>query len=396
MEQIKLAVIGDQAGIKDVFNSLKYPQLVGKVFYYDNEMLRTVGGDFLDGWDIIIVAFKESGYAEKLIPIIKLYINNPSVVILDYYKLRWASRPLMNVDVAMNNSYVDEYSGVILGISHGELAILPERLNMGDFANLAVSSQDIYYNLKSLEYCLDKYPAKIAHLKTAIIDLFDYSYFNYDASMTSKIMFYLSSGGYNMDQHNFAKNKDYKTEQYEDLVNKIRHIWKLDYSDDLISIWDTLFEADDLSKLYGSKYMSFNDISRRCDIVSDEQIERFKLGRYTYKWFDETISENKQYFERILEILNNINPAIKVYLVLIPRYAGVWEKEEHLLEFWKEPFYKILDEMSKKYSFEILDYVRNDFAKNRVYYQDEAHLNFLGAMKFTDMLLKDMLKDSVV
>ena len=59
MDAIKVAVIGDREGVEIASRAIKYPQLVGASYVYNNEMIRSVGSDFLDGWDIIVTAFSD-------------------------------------------------------------------------------------------------------------------------------------------------------------------------------------------------------------------------------------------------------------------------------------------------------------------------------------------------
>ena len=193
MDVLKIGIIGDKEGIRNVYNAIRYPQLIGASYVYDNEMIEKAETGFLDGWEIIVVAFVNGTLGEAIIPIIKLYRGN-SAVILDYYKLRQVSRPRLVADIAMNNPYYENYEGLILGMSHAEVGIIPGRLQLGNVANLAVPSQDLYYNLKTFEYCLSNYPEKISGIRNVIIDMYDYSYFNFDSSMVAKFMNFLGCG----------------------------------------------------------------------------------------------------------------------------------------------------------------------------------------------------------
>ncbi|WP_022773670.1 hypothetical protein [Butyrivibrio sp. AE2015] len=390
MADIRVAVIGDREGIDIANRAMKYPQLIGASYIYNDEMIRNVGSDFLDGWDIIVTAFSNINLGISIENIIKQY-RAGSAVILDFFKLRQVSRPMIAADTAMTNPYYDCYEGIIMGLSHAEMGILPDRLGLGNVANLAVSSQDLYYNYVTLEYCYTKYYEKIKNIKSAVIDMYDYSYFNFDSSKSAKIMNFIGCGGYNKDKHNFDENKEYKGTEFERLVSAVEDYWKLGYDDEALEIWSMLFDTD-MSKLFENRYMNVNNISQRVSIVSDEQIEKFTLGRYTQQLFEKTIAENKECFVKIMELLYRINPDIQIYLTLLPRYEGVWQKEEILFSKWKEKFYEIIDGYKAKYKYEMFDYTRNDIGKHRESYFDDSHFNFFGAMKFTDMLKGDIAK----
>lgn len=385
MDEIRIAIIGDEAGVRNVRRALKYPQMVGATYIYGNDLFSTESSDFLKGWDIIVVAFEAIGYSEHIIPIIEGCSRDGSTLILDFYWVRKIKTPFMNVDLVMNNAYHEAYDGLIFGISHSQWGIITDRLNSGNFAKLSVPSQDIYYNYKTLEYCCEYYFDKIAGLKTVIYDMYDYSYFNYDASMTDTIANYVGCGGYHKDPHNFAKNIDYPGWNYWGLVGDVKKLVLGDVEQAILDIWDMLF-VEDTGKLFDSKYCGSNDFRYRFDIVSDEQVDSYKIGSYTRERFNDTIEENKKYFDMMLDKLYEINPEVKVFLVMMPRYEGVWEKEETMVASWKDFFYDTLNEMRERHSFEILDFIRDDIRKNRAYYQDTTHFNFLGAMKFTDML----------
>ena len=349
MDETRIAIIGDKDGIRNVYNSIRYPQLIGAAYEYNNEMIEKAECDFLDGWEIIVVALSNRALADSIKAIINRYRSN-SAVVLDFYILRQVSRPRLVADIVMNNPYYENYEGLILGMSHAEVGIIPGRLQLGNVANLAVPSQDLYYNLKTLEYCLSNYPEKISGIRNVIIDMYDYSYFNFDSSMVAKFMNFLGCGGYDKDKHNYDKNKQFLGHPYDELVDSIRGFWKLDNDDEIIEIWNMLFDTS-LGKMYEDRYMNINDIADRVGIVSDQQLEEFSIGRYAHKRFEETIKENRLCLEKILELLYNLNPEMNIYMVLIPRYEGVWEKESILFNDWKEDFYNILDEVSNRYRF---------------------------------------------
>ena len=169
MDEIKVAVIGDREGVEIACRAIKYPQLVGASYIYNDEMIRNVGSDFLDGWDIIVTAFSNINLGISIENIIKQY-RAGSAVILDFFKLRQVSRPMIAADTAMTNPYYDCYEGIIMGLSHAEMGILPDRLGLGNVANLAVSSQDLYYNYVTLEYCYTKYYEKIKNCEICYPD----------------------------------------------------------------------------------------------------------------------------------------------------------------------------------------------------------------------------------
>ena len=127
MEDIQVAVIGEKNDITTVLNALKYPQIIAKVYYYDNDLINFSTNDFLNKWNIFIIAIKNADIALRMCNLIKKY-RIDDVVILDYYRIRNAITPLQKVDLIMNNPQIDSYDGLIFGISHGEVGIISNRL----------------------------------------------------------------------------------------------------------------------------------------------------------------------------------------------------------------------------------------------------------------------------
>ena len=83
----------------------------------------------------------------------------------------------------------DNIEGVILGISHAVTGIS----SIPRFVNLAVRSQDIYYNIKSFKYYIEKSKANI---KTVVFEMYDYNYLNFDISRSKQAFdVYYSRGG---------------------------------------------------------------------------------------------------------------------------------------------------------------------------------------------------------
>jgi len=390
MQEIKIAVIGNKKGIEDVYRAIKYPQLVDASYVYDDFLVLTAPRNFLDGYEIIIVAFELESLKGKIWNILSWNYGD-SAMLIDFYRLREDYTPIMRADIEMKRPNLDYYMGVILGISHAEVGIISGRLGNGKFANLAVSAQDIYYNYKSLEYCYLNYPDKLVNLQTAIIDMFDYSYFDYDCSFSESMIKYLSSGGIDFDEHNFNKNKHLEKYNYSELVKLVYDGWHSRESDEIKNVWEKLFYLS-IDKLYGEDFFPIHNQFYRFEVVSDDDIEKFRLGRYVKTKFENTLNDNIEYFEKTLELLYGINPDMKVYLTIIPRFSGVWAKEEEMIELWKNYFYSVLDRAREKYEFKLLDYSRDDIAQNRGYYYDSSHFNFLGALKFTDMLNSEIDK----
>lgn len=108
----------------------------------------------------------------------------------------------------------NKLDGIVLGISHAMMGINP-RLLEGNWKNLSSGSEDLYYHYKVLQRCVEEYPEALSDLSSIIIDMYDYTSFNYDLSQSKQICRYWSHGGIWDDIHNFNKNIIFRCSQDE-------------------------------------------------------------------------------------------------------------------------------------------------------------------------------------
>ncbi|MBO7179407.1 MAG: hypothetical protein J6V78_03600 [Clostridia bacterium] len=334
-----------------------------------------------DQFDLFVVTDKNS---QVSLDMLKSELGIPQEKIISFWQLYKAGLPTRVCDRIMLNPSHDSYDGVILGLSNVEVGIIPSQLK-ATFCNLAVSSQDIYYNLKTLEYCYENYYEKLKNLKYAIVDLHDYNYFSFDTSMSTSALKYLGFGGYNLDAHNFANNKNVEGE-YSNYVERIENLkfdglnevnvaqWSVDFAD--------VYELDD----YAGFASVFVDLSKRKSIVTDQQIAAYKYDRSNVvQIFDKTVKKNVEYLEKLLQLLVKINPEIKIYLTVLPKFVEVEAKDAPQLLKHKNLFYEIVENLSKKFTFEFLDFKKiSEIMYKRNYFFDANHLNYFGAIKLTD------------
>lgn len=311
--------------------------------------------------------------------------------IIDFWKVYQATLPLMVCDRVMMNPNKQFYDGIIMGLSHTEVGVLSDRLH-GEFCNLSVSSQDLFFQYKTLEYCINKYPEKLSKLKYAIIETHDYNYFNLDTSSAHAAFKYLAWGGYNKEPHNFDTNPKigisfddaltniYKVKGNNSLVNEIE-IWKKYF----MNIYDY------------TEYLGFSgnyNIYERTGIVTKEQILNYLYDRSTVtKIFNKTIKENKEHFNSVIELLKCVNPNIKIYSIVIPKYIETERRDIKELSKHISYFNEIIREAEKNYGITHLDFKKiSNISEVEQYYYDAAHLNVFGAQVITDMLNEIIFK----
>lgn len=347
-----------------------------------------------EDFDCVLVGFEDREKGVQMIYLLNDAFGVAEEKVIDYYQFYRAGIPFMNVKRIMSNPLFYSYDGLVLGLSHAECGVLTNRLS-GRFANLAVSSQDLYYNMRTLEYCFSNYSNKLKDMEYLVLDMYDYTYFNYDTSMTKQALRYYSFGGYNLDPHNLEKNSNYNgASALDEIIDYFRWIMYQGIHEENMGLWDALFD-----NVYAQNhYMDFNsDFGRsntlRC--ISDGGVRKFDIDKadtlkvdsgIIRQRFDTTIEENTEIFYKILRMAYEWNPQMKVFVVIIPRYIEVQKKIAEVYQPWKELFYRIIDDAKQKYPFTFLDFSGHEVATKTYHYTDVSHMNYFGAVKFTEVL----------
>ncbi len=382
----KVLIVGDE---KDSDLCIRQLERLGIGYSVCSEYMERKGHTIslldadISGFDLFIVTSRDVATASELLTNLK---EAEKEKILDFWRLYNAGIPIMVCDRVMQNPLNDGMDGIILGISHTEVGIDASRLN-GKFCNLAVSSQDLYSQFKTLEYCLRTYPDKLKKLKTVIIDLYDYNYLNYDNSLSKTAWNYLCYGGYNLEPHNFDRNKNVDI-TFEQAVNRLNVQKYGGISKEHIDIWTAMFA--DVYELNDFKDMNpaYHDLSTRKKLVTEQEVNGYAYDRGTLKaMHQDAISENLAAFEAMLNMLKELNPNIRIYTVILPKYIETEIRDIPLLSAHKGYFNDAVKQMQKKHGFTHLDFKEiSDIAMNKCYYFDAAHLNYFGALKLTKQL----------
>lgn len=382
---MRILVLGKRDAIPIVYQTIRNCDwIVQTILWEDEQGPEQLTEIQLDGLDYIVTVFMERRVGGNITQLLKRIFQITEDKIIDFYQFYEASIPMMTVERIMDKPFINEYEGLIVGISHAEVGIIPRRLDK-KFANLAVSSQDIYYNLKTLEYCKEKYWNKVQNIQYLVIEMFDYTYFNFDISRTKQAISYYENGGYNLDGHNFSLNSNYEYsfEQVMAWIYKRRYGKMTDVQ---INAWSQLF-GDAHGTMNYSEYVTYKNISDRVGMVKSEDVTEYVVETGMVKnVHEDTIRDNIQYFYEMLKLAYEWNSDMKVFVLLMPRYYEVQKKVDEACVEWKERFYYILEEARKDYKFEILDLCNHEISKESAYYQDVSHFNYYGAVKFTDLL----------
>lgn len=381
---MKILLIGTTKGIETATSLLKTDLYYTHILSLDDgyeqlDFSRT----FLQNFDSIVISIPEQVLSlriQRILLAVRGSKKNP--VIMNLFSVSHALAPQMRVDQIMMNPDYTSYDGMILGISHAEVGLLPKFMTRhGNFCNLAVSSQDLYYNYKTLEHCVKYYPHKICKLKYVILDLFDYSYFNYDISKSKTAQAYYSYGGYRLDQHHFSQNKNF-TNSFEDTIAQISTSLYPSLSEG-VSLWHEIFDHPK-SEAFLSHIKPNLGFEARFQQVTESDVDCYNPNTSIVRTeFPETIEENVQILYQLLQLIYGINPAMKVYLTLLPRYKKAQDKAAPFLSSWKDFFEETISVLNEAFPFHYLNLQSHPIAAHSEYYQDISHFNLPGAIEFS-------------
>ncbi|WP_051540287.1 hypothetical protein [Clostridium ihumii] len=240
--------------------------------------------------------------------------------------------------------------GIITGLSYAEVGIKEELLPY-NFVNLALSSQDIYYDLLLIKN-LYKFDEVKNNLKYVIINLAYYT-FDYDMSM--------SVGKYRI--HRYCKYFKSSVHHNKDKIG-------LDITRDFYE-----------NRISFNHYINLIEERANTKINIYDENAQYEANRNSRMDYYETRCENTIILEDYLSFLENNN--IKPIIVICP--TSSYYKKYFNDNKKKKIFYEIMNEINLKYDFEIIDFFDNELFSDEDFW-DYSHLNGKGARKFTNMI----------
>lgn len=286
-------------------------------------------------------------------------------------------------DYCMAHADVENIEGLIFGTSYARNNILVDYLSV-PFVNLGVPSQDMYANLESFKACIQKYGDRLKRLKYIIIDMFDYNYFNFDASLCKLFFTHLEYGGI-INKHNFDENRNYEGAFEKELFSG------LGIMRDRVSevILDRLFEEH---------YALEHPINTSCRWKCIEHATPLPMGHFQSfvmkKRDAKTVKENIKNFEMLISAIEEFNPDIKVLLILFPKYITLEETKDSLIGTWKEEFNEIVERVCEKENVFFKNYkFCSGIADNRHLWFDIDHMNTIGARCMTSIIEEDLKRE---
>lgn len=252
-------------------------------------------------------------------------------------------------DVKINE---EEIELIATGLSYTRDGIDLSALDVNG-ANFAFSSQDLYSDYYILDYLFNKY--KLNNLKFIIIGI-GYFSFNYDLS---------KSVNSHLTPRYYGITKSMRSYQINSQYYKCRNF---------------IFEFGDYCKISSLFDSIGNKNYYKTLTESDKKEGESTALRHTMKNYPDTIKENKNYFEKILNLckVKRVQPIILVFPTTKYYYS-------HLTEEFENNFLEIIKEMQQKYKFLFLNLIKSPNYNDDDFW-DASHLNYKGAKKITNKI----------
>ncbi len=317
-------------------------------------------------------------------------IGYPAEKVMDGWRIYRSLYPKEKYARIMCNPNIEKLDGLVLGISHAEAGIRSSYLP-GCAVNCASSSQDLYFNYVTAQKIWEEFPQKVADLKYVVVDMFDYTYFNFESMLTgATIDFFRSSGMDCPEEFNVMGNKN--VSQTADELNAfLKTQWPHSNGYEKNVIWEVFGDMIDQDE---HAYCDYPLVDRE-RTISQNMIDQYRecadITSIQVNIFEESIERNTRYLACLLDFLLEKNPDIKIFLCLLPKYRSVEDFEESQFSVWKEFFEETLVKMQGQYPFVYLNYKKDqEISDHKEYYWDLTHLNYDGSVCFTKKLAADI------
>lgn len=295
----------------------------------------------------------------------------------------------------------NRFDGLIIGLSHSAYGINPKYLT-GSWVNLATSSEDLYYHNEVLKKCFYLYTNSFSGLKHIIIDMYDYSYFSFDTSMSSYALPYWIFGGVS-NTHNYHLNSYYGEDIETELAVKFRNYpayYPYREKEELL-LRTKLFDEGKVFESIGKYYSDIGPMICGYDDFPDSFSNSGHIDKIPHiaanvllrssrndRKFVKTENENYEMLKEIIERIRKEVPEAKVILTLIPRYRIIEEihAENSFMISEKKKFKKIIDEFVDDKTVYFLDLKSEKrISSNNYLWRDEQHVNYPGAIALSSI-----------
>ncbi len=301
-----------------------------------------------------------------------------------------------------------QHEGVILGLSHAAKGINPKYLD-GEWLNLATSAEDIYYHFEVLKKYYNRYVLDANKVKYVVIDMYDYTVFSFDTSMSAQALCYWADGG-NSSLHNYSCNTLFTGDVEKDMIDNLpdypAYFPKRKNSELILRkrLFEEKIAFEKINKCFADvdpSHLGFEDFPNEFQnsghinknpLIPASIYARLDKSR---KKYEKTEAENKKIFLNMINYTKAKLPLAKIILIMLPRYGLLEELHNNNIYIMeqKNEFEEFVSQFVDNDKVFFLNYKNNtEIANNNFLWRDVSHLNYQGSVAMTSLLNNDLRK----
>ncbi len=247
-----------------------------------------------------------------------------------------------------------KFNGYVLGMSYA-FEGLDVNYIKDEIFNFAFSSNDFFHHYHLLNKLVRE--KNIDDLKYIVFEL-PYYIFNWDRSKAESFARCINC--YTVLE---GEEKQYHHKENSELIEKYK-------------VFEQMFKE---KKSYNNSTFHAAEYPLSKDIIWDGK--DITLSKIWYLEHEDTILENRVYFQKALELLQQVNPNIKIYLVVFPQSPRFYTMYREEIEHMKNIFYTSVTPFLSD-NIQVWDYFEF-FEACPHYFKDSGHLNVSGRNAFT-------------
>ncbi len=337
------------------------------VLYYEYKPFFQLHNISRQPFDYILICTKDISISYEIVSKL-LSVGVPQYKIIEscyvIHSVYQFDIPLVNY-VEMNQ----QFDGLCFGMSYSYNCFLTHFFSK-NFYKLSYFGADFYFHKQNIEYLADKKSNSIRNVSYIVFDL-PYYCFNWDLSKAKKTI----------------RNRFSLLEPFNDYHN---------YGTNTLEKWYIkeykILKQMFYKKLQVNKSSFSNNFEPRIFVDFDEQKDHFSSLEHVWTSIhQDTIHENIYIFRKILDLLNTLNPRIKICIVIFPMYLEFLEENKQDINNMKRIFYNIINDFKKNFNIQIIDCF--EMFQDKTLYFDVHHLNSYGGYKISTFLESEFQKN---
>ena len=333
-----------------------------KPFYNSENLLKTK-------FDYIVICNSNKKESEKvLVTLRNLGIEDDKIV--QSYCLSWNERMFRTTfdDYININS---KFDGLVFGMSYSRFAFLTHYFDK-NFFKFSLGGVDLYTDKKWLGYLIENHKELLNSVKYVVLDL-PYYIFNWDITSTSQIFYRMAY---------FDRFDDYR--KFGESPSGQKYITSYRILKDMFS---ERFESD--KSICSNNYYENGQMLKKANDAS-----YFAASGIWYKRYENTIAENKEIFQEFINLINRINPDIKIAVVTYPYCQKFLEVNKEYVSNLQKEFYEIINSTKGCENIKIFDFIKETRYKfDDTCFRDATHFNGKGAELFSHILNKKFIAE---